>query len=65
MDVTVVMTEAATTPGFALDYAFGNKRRTVGSKELPSCQSLLSPFAAGTMVWQVLYACRQKVKVYV
>ena len=35
MDVTVVMTEAATTPGFAQDYAFGNKRRTAGPKELP------------------------------
>ena len=28
--VAVVMTEAATTPGFALDNAFGNKRRTAG-----------------------------------
>ena len=35
MDVTVVMTEAATTPGFALDYAFGNKRRTARPKQLP------------------------------
>ena len=49
MDVTVVMTEAATTPGFALDYAFDNKRRTAGPKELPSCRSLPNPLAADTV----------------